>query len=86
MLIYPAIDLRGGRVVRLRTGDYAQETVYGDDPCQVARGFRQAGATHIHLVDLDGARDGAQRNFQAVKEVAAQGGWFLEMGGGGDEQ
>ncbi len=86
MLIYPAIDLRGGRVVRLRTGDYAQETVYGDDPCQVARGFRQAGATHIHLVDLDGARDGAQRNFQAVKEVAAQGGWFLEMGGGARDQ
>ena len=43
MLIYPAIDLRGGRVVRLRTGDYAQETVYGDDPCQVARGFARPG-------------------------------------------
>lgn len=86
MLIYPAIDLRGGQVVRLKTGDYAQETVYGRDPAQVALGFRAAGADHIHLVDLDGARDGAQQNFAAVQKIASQGGWFVEMGGGARDE
>ena len=55
MLIYPAIDLRGGRVVRLTQGDYDRMTVYGDDPVAVAQGFVQAGATVLHAVDLDGA-------------------------------
>ena len=86
MLIYPAIDLRGGQVVRLKNGDYAQETVYGADPCQTALGFQAAGATHIHLVDLDGARDGAQRNFAAAGSIAAQGGWFVQMGGGARDE
>lgn len=86
MLIYPAIDLRGGKVVRLKNGDYAQETVYGADPCRAALDFKAAGASHIHLVDLDGARDGAQRNFAAVKKIAAQGGWFVQMGGGARDE
>ncbi len=59
MLIYPAIDLRGGRVVRLTQGDYDRMTVYGDDPVAVAQGFVQAGATCLHAVDLDGAKDGS---------------------------
>ena len=56
--LYPAIDLLGGRVVRLRQGDYADETVYGDDPLAVARDFAAAGARWIHVVDLDAARSG----------------------------
>ncbi|MBR4874079.1 MAG: 1-(5-phosphoribosyl)-5-((5-phosphoribosylamino)methylideneamino)imidazole-4-carboxamide isomerase, partial [Clostridia bacterium] len=54
MLIFPAIDLYGGKAVRLYKGDYAQMTVYSDDPLSVARDFRRAGATHVHLVDLEG--------------------------------
>lgn len=70
-LLYPAIDLRGGRVVRLRQGDYGQETVYGDDPVAVARSFVEQGATWIHVVDLDAARSGQARNRPAITAVAA---------------
>lgn len=86
MLIYPAIDLRGGQVVRLQKGDYDKETVYSADPALIARGFREAGASRIHMVDLDGARDGSQQNLQAVRQVASQGGWFVEMGGGARDE
>ena len=58
MVIYPAIDLYGGKAVRLFKGDYAQMTVYHDDPAAVARDFAACGATHIHLVDLEGAKEG----------------------------
>ena len=58
MQIFPAIDLRGGQVVRLYQGDYDRETVYAADPCAVARNFLAAGAQYLHVVDLDGARDG----------------------------
>ena len=64
--LLPAIDLRGGQVVRLSEGDFARETVYGTDPAEVARGFVAAGAKWIHVVDLDGARDGARRQTDAV--------------------
>ena len=64
--IWPAIDLRGGRVVRLVRGDFAAETVYGDDPARVAAGFAEAGAPWLHVVDLDGAREGAPRNAPAI--------------------
>lgn len=82
MQIFPAIDLRGGQVVRLYQGDYAQETVYGTDPCAVARDFIAAGAEYLHVVDLDGARDGTTANFDTVEALCRQGGLFIEIGGG----
>jgi phosphoribosylformimino-5-aminoimidazole carboxamide ribotide isomerase len=69
--LYPAIDLRGGRAVRLHQGDYAQETVYGDDPVAVALGFAEAGARWIHVVDLDAARSGEPVNRPVVAAVCA---------------
>ena len=69
--LLPAIDLRGGRVVRLAEGDFARETVYGIDPADVARSFVTAGARWIHVVDLDGARDGAARQTDAVARIVA---------------
>jgi phosphoribosylformimino-5-aminoimidazole carboxamide ribotide isomerase len=69
--LLPAIDLRGGQVVRLAEGDFARETVYGTDPAEVALGFAAAGANWIHIVDLDGARDGARRQTEAVARVVA---------------
>ena len=82
MEIFPAIDLRGGQVVRLYQGDYDKETVYGQDPCAVARSFLEAGAKHLHVVDLDGARDGTLTNFETIAAVARQGGLYIEVGGG----
>jgi len=67
--ILPAIDLRGGRVVRLLGGDFAAETVFSDDPVEVARGFVAAGARWIHLVDLDGARSGGRRQADVIRQV-----------------
>ena len=69
--LYPAIDLLGGRVVRLRQGDYADETVYGDDPIAVARDFAASGARWIHVVDLDAARSGDAVNRPVVAAIAA---------------
>ncbi|MFH5804757.1 HisA/HisF-related TIM barrel protein [Alienimonas sp. DA493] len=69
--ILPAIDLRGGRCVRLRQGDYNQETVFGDDPAAVAAGFAAAGATRIHVVDLDAAKSGARTNGEQIKAIVA---------------
>ena len=80
--IFPAIDLIGGRVVRLFQGDYDKETVYSDDPCAIARSFVEAGAKNLHLVDLDGARDGTTANFASVEALARQGGLYIELGGG----
>ena len=82
MQIFPAIDLRGGQVVRLYQGDYGQETVYGTDPCAYAREFMDAGARYLHVVDLDGARDGAPANFDSIAAIAGQGGLYMEVGGG----
>ena len=82
MQIFPAIDLRGGKVVRLYQGDYGQETVYGMDPAVQAREFLSAGAQYLHLVDLDGARDGAPVNLDSIAAIARQGGLFIEVGGG----
>ena len=69
--LLPAIDLRGGRVVRLRGGDFAAETIYGNDPVQVAHGFAAAGAGWLHLVDLDGARSGGSRQGQLIGRIVA---------------
>lgn len=82
MKLFPAIDLRGGRVVRLTQGDYNKMTVYGDDPCAQAREFIAAGATALHVVDLDGAKDGTLANFEPIAALAKQGGLFIEVGGG----
>ena len=82
MQIFPAIDLRGGQVVRLYQGDYDQETVYGADPCAQARAFLDAGARYLHVVDLDGARDGTAANFDSIAAIARQGGLYIEVGGG----
>lgn len=82
MQIFPAIDLRGGQVVRLYQGDYDQETVYGADPRAQAREFLDAGARYLHVVDLDGARDGTTANFDSIAAIAKQGGLYIEVGGG----
>ena len=82
MQIFPAIDLRGGQVVRLYQGDYDQESVYGSDPCAYARDFIDAGAQYLHVVDLDGARDGTMANFDSIAAIVKQGGLYIEVGGG----
>jgi phosphoribosylformimino-5-aminoimidazole carboxamide ribotide isomerase len=82
--LYPAIDLRGGRVVRLSQGDYGRETVYGDDPRDTAMSFVDAGATWVHIVDLDAARGDGPVNRAAVESVASAlaGRALLQVGGG----
>ena len=82
MQIFPAIDLSGGQVVRLNQGDYDKMTVYGADPCAVARDFIAAGAKYLHVVDLDGAKDGTLANFESIAAIAKQGGLYIEVGGG----
>ena len=82
MLIFPAIDLVGGKAVRLFKGDYNQMTVYDDDPLNTARRFEAAGATYLHMVDLEGARDGGTPNFDTVKQVVENTNLFVEIGGG----
>ena len=82
MLIYPAIDLYQGKAVRLFKGDYAQMTIYNDNPVEVAQDFRSSGATRIHLVDLEGAKSGTTPNFDTVKAIKEATGLFCEIGGG----
>ncbi len=82
MHIFPAIDLYEGKAVRLYKGDYAQMTVYNDDPTAVAADFVACGATHIHLVDLEGAREGTTPNLDTVCRIKRQTGLFCEVGGG----
>ena len=82
MILFPAIDMIGGKAVRLYKGDYKQMTVYDDDPLRVARAFKEAGAGAIHLVDLDGARDGSMPNRDTVALIKKETGLFCEVGGG----
>ena len=82
MLIFPAIDLYEGKAVRLLKGDYANMTVYSDRPLEIARDFVAAGAKYIHMVDLEGERDGATPNLSAVAEVCKKTDLFVEIGGG----
>ena len=82
MQIFPAIDVRGAHVLRLNQGDYDRETVYAADPCAVARSFLAAGAKYLHVVDLDGARDGMLANFETIAAIVKQGGLYIEVGGG----
>ena len=80
--LFPAIDILGGRCVRLFQGDYEQETVYGSNPVAQARAFQDAGATWVHVVDLDAARTGDPVNRQVVAEVAAALDVPVQAGGG----
>jgi phosphoribosylformimino-5-aminoimidazole carboxamide ribotide isomerase len=80
--IYPAIDIRGGKCVRLIQGDYAQETVYGHDPLDVLNRFVDAGATWVHVVDLDAARTGELVNFPLIQELVKQSPIPVQVGGG----
>ena len=82
MTIYPAIDLRNGRCVRLFQGKADQETVYFEDPAEPANNWRNAGATHLHVVDLDGAFDGASANLDAVRSILEVKGLKVQLGGG----
>ena len=82
MLIFPAIDLLEGQAVRLLKGDYTQKTVYSDDPVQVAMDFKAQGATCIHIVDLEGAKDGTTPNLPIVCAIKEQTNLFCEIGGG----
>lgn len=82
MKIIPAIDLRGGQVVRLLQGDFSKETVYSSNPLEVAQDFEDAGAEYLHVVDLDGAKSGSQPNFEASREIIEGTGLRVEVGGG----
>lgn len=82
MILFPAIDLYEGKAVRLLRGDYAQMTVYSDRPEEIGKDFAAKGATHVHLVDLEGARDGTTPNLDAVLRIREEAGLFCEIGGG----
>jgi phosphoribosylformimino-5-aminoimidazole carboxamide ribotide isomerase len=82
VLILPAIDLRGGQCVRLRQGDYSRETVFGDDPAGMAHRWVEQGATYLHLVDLDGARQGHPVNGDSVRRIVKTAGVPCQLGGG----
>lgn len=82
MIIYPAIDLFDGKAVRLFKGDYAQMTVYSKNPVSVAEDFKAQGAERVHLVDLEGAKNGTTPNLKTVLEIKEKTGLFCEIGGG----
>ena len=82
MKIFPAIDLYGGQAVRLYKGDYDQMTVYDPEPLNTVRKFEAAGASHLHLVDLEGAKTGQTTNLPTIEKLAASTGLFIEVGGG----
>ena len=82
LIVFPAIDLKGGQVVRLAEGDMDRATVYGDDPAAQAMLFAEAGAEHLHVVDLDGAFAGASVNGDAVRSIVAQFPGHVQLGGG----
>ncbi|WP_421993015.1 1-(5-phosphoribosyl)-5-[(5-phosphoribosylamino)methylideneamino]imidazole-4-carboxamide isomerase [Qipengyuania sp.] len=82
MIVFPAIDLKGGEVVRLAEGDMDRATVYGDDPAAQARLFAEAGAEHLHVVDLDGSFAGGARNRKAVEAIVAAFPGRVQLGGG----
>ncbi|MBQ2943258.1 MAG: 1-(5-phosphoribosyl)-5-[Ruminococcus sp.] len=82
MKIFPAIDLYDGKAVRLFKGDYNQMTVYSDNPLEVAKKFEDAGATHLHLVDLEGAKNGYPGNLETIRKIVEETELFTEVGGG----
>ncbi len=82
MIIFPAIDIIDGKAVRLLKGDYNQKTCYNDNPSEVVKDFKNEGAMHLHLVDLDGAKNGTTDNVETVEKIVNEGGLFVEIGGG----
>ena len=82
MKIFPAIDLYDGKAVRLFKGDYAQMTVYSDDPVAIAKDFEKKGAKYIHVVDLEGAKNGAPAHLDIIERIVKETNLFLETGGG----
>ncbi len=82
MILYPAIDLLDGQVVRLMHGDYAQVTVYDPDPLNVARRLRTEGAEWVHIVDLNAAKDGGKPNLEVIRDIARKSGLLVQNGGG----
>ncbi len=82
MILYPAIDIRGGQAVRLLQGDYERETAYDADPVDAARRWAGEGAEYLHVVDLDGAKAGAPRNLETVRQIAAAVECPIQVGGG----
>jgi phosphoribosylformimino-5-aminoimidazole carboxamide ribotide isomerase len=82
MIVFPAIDLKGGDIVRLAEGDMDRATIYGDDPAAQAMIFAEAGAEHLHVVDLDGSFAGEGRNIEAVKAIVEQFPGYVQLGGG----
>jgi phosphoribosylformimino-5-aminoimidazole carboxamide ribotide isomerase len=82
MILLPAVDIRGGRAVRLRQGDFGSETVYADDPLEAARSFVEAGAELLHVVDLDGAREGRPANLDHLRRIAGELEVPVQFGGG----
>lgn len=82
MQIFPAIDLKDGQVVRLSEGDYDRVNIYSKEPAEIARQFIKQGAKNLHIVDLNGAKDGKPVNFDAIESIVKQGGLFTEVGGG----
>ena len=82
MILFPAIDLFEKKAVRLYKGDYANMTVYSENPIEIARDFEAKGCTHIHMVDLEGAKDGTTPNIAIVEQVAKETSLFVEIGGG----
>ena len=82
MYVLPAIDIRGGKVVRLTRGDYGQEERYEITPLRAAMEFKECGAEYLHVVDLDGAKDGKLQNFDIIRDIVETTGLFVEVGGG----
>jgi len=82
MLIIPAIDLKDGQAVRLVKGDYAQKTVYSDQPQDLAQGFEEMGAKYLHVVDLDGAKDGGTANLETIRKIRSRISIPMQVGGG----
>ncbi len=82
MQIWPAIDLLGGKCVRLQQGDYQRETVFSNDPTSMAAKWKEAGTKYLHLVDLDGARDGSQVNGEVIRRIVTETGLICQVGGG----
>ncbi|MEM7474090.1 MAG: 1-(5-phosphoribosyl)-5-[(5-phosphoribosylamino)methylideneamino]imidazole-4-carboxamide isomerase [Planctomycetota bacterium] len=82
MQIWPAIDLLGGKCVRLQQGDYDRETVFSDDPAEMAQRWKDAGTKYLHLVDLDGAKDGSQVNGEVIRRIVETTGLICQVGGG----
>jgi phosphoribosylformimino-5-aminoimidazole carboxamide ribotide isomerase len=82
VILYPAIDIRGGQAVRLLQGDYARETAYDADPVDAAKRWAGEGAEFLHVVDLDGAKAGEPRNLDAIRRIAEEVGCPIQVGGG----